>query len=53
MVKHDGTGRAEIEAREQAATRAADVHYTRLHLARHDQRVPYRDCSQCKAVGWR
>lgn len=39
--------------RELMATRAADHHYTRLHLAQHDSRVPYRDCPQCKAVGWR
>jgi hypothetical protein len=39
--------------REAQSAKAADQHYTRLHLAQHDPRVPYRECPECKAVGWR
>ena len=53
MVRHDGTGRAEIEERERAATRAADAHYIQLHISTHDSKVPYRECPRCKDRGWR
>jgi len=39
--------------RAAAAERNADAHYTRLHLAHHDPRVPYRECPDCLARGWR
>lgn len=47
------TGRAEIEERERAATRAADAHYQTLHNAAHDLRVPYHLCKVCKEKKWR
>lgn len=39
--------------REALSTWVADQHYTRLHQAQHDPRVPYRACPDCKARGWR
>jgi len=41
------------EEQEREATRAADEHYTRLHNAAHDPRVPYKECPRCKERGWR
>ena len=49
----NGTGKREIEEREQAATRAADDHYMYLHNARHDSRIPYKKCVACLKEGWR
>ena len=39
--------------REAEAAKAADWHYTRLHLAKHDPRIAYHKCPECKTRGWR